>query len=211
MAAFRGAVEQGADAVELDVRMSSEGDLVVHHDPVFPDGRTVWATPRDERPAGCVELGVALDACAPLLVNVEIKNSPGDLGGPEVPHDLTVVDRVMTLLRDRRARGTEGRIVISSFDEPTLERSRSAATFDTALLLLDPAAGGPERAAAAGDLAVNVWDPMVDAALVQRCRTLGLQLNVWTVDVAERLVELGALGVDGIITNVPAAARDALS
>lgn len=209
-AAFAAAVEQGADAVELDVRLSSEGDLVVHHDAHFPGGSTVYSTPRDERPEHCVELDAALEACGTLLVNVEIKNSPGDLGAPEVPHDLTVVDRVLALLAERRDRGSRDRIVISSFDWSTLERTRSLGGWPTALLTMDVHGDAIERAAAAGDVAANVWDPMVDADLVQRCHRLGLELNVWTVDDPTRLVELAALGVDGLITNVPALARQAL-
>ena len=37
--AFAGAAAQGADWVELDVRATSDGILVVHHDAVLPDGR----------------------------------------------------------------------------------------------------------------------------------------------------------------------------
>ena len=36
-----------------------------------------------------------------------------------------------------------------------------------------------------------------------RCHAAGLAVNVWTVDDPDRMVELVALGVDGIVTNVP--------
>ncbi|HLU41847.1 MAG TPA: glycerophosphodiester phosphodiesterase, partial [Microthrixaceae bacterium] len=48
--AFHGAREQGADWVELDVRRSADGALVVHHDPVYADGRTVARVAADDRP-----------------------------------------------------------------------------------------------------------------------------------------------------------------
>ena len=36
--------DQGADGVEIDVRRSADGILVLHHDPDLPDGRIVGAT-----------------------------------------------------------------------------------------------------------------------------------------------------------------------
>jgi glycerophosphoryl diester phosphodiesterase len=61
VAAFRRAKELGADGVELDVHRG----MLVHHDaePVPPDAPT---------------LAEALDACAGMVVNVEIKNLQGD-------------------------------------------------------------------------------------------------------------------------------------
>ena len=46
LAAFRRAGAMGADAVELDVRRTRDGVLVVHHDPHLPDGRLDRATSR---------------------------------------------------------------------------------------------------------------------------------------------------------------------
>ena len=68
-----------------------------------------------------------------------------------------------------------------------------------------------ERAADKGAVAINPWDPFVDPALMDRCRALGLAVNPWTVDDRDRIVELAALGVDGIITNTPALARSYLT
>ena len=37
--AFGAAQAMGADWVELDVRVTADHELIVHHDPVLPDGR----------------------------------------------------------------------------------------------------------------------------------------------------------------------------
>ena len=41
VASYRSALEQGADWVELDVRLSADDVLMVHHDAYFADGRLV--------------------------------------------------------------------------------------------------------------------------------------------------------------------------
>lgn len=213
IAAFEGARAENADWVELDVRLTRDGALVVSHDAQYADGRGVWATPAGERPDHVVLLDRALDACDGMGVNVEIKNSPGDLGTSDigsVPHDLAVCDEVVRLIAGRHA---EQAIVISSFDEPTLQRVRALEPrVDTAYLVYDLLRDPdlPDRAAAAGHIAVNPWDPFVDEAFVRRCDALGLQVNSWTVDDPERICELVRLGVHSIITNQPANARAAL-
>lgn len=202
--AFRGAAEQGSDWVELDVHLAADGALVICHDAHYPDGREIWTTPSSERPATVPLLGDALDACAGMGVNIEIK----------VPRPGTdVAELVVAVVADRRAVGIDQEICISSFDEATLERVRSTGpSVDTAQLLFDLSAdpAAVERAADAGAVAINPWDPFVDRQLVQRCAELGLQVNPWTVDDRDRIVELAALGVDGIITNTPALARSYL-
>lgn len=209
--AFVGAREQGADWVELDVRLTRDGNLVVSHDAFYSDGRGVWATPVDERPADVLLLDDALAACEGMGVNVEIKNSPGDLGDASepgdgaVPHDLEVADAVIEVVT-----ASPVRVLVSSFDEPTLERVRSLRPqLETGFLVFDLNADPhlPERAAEAGDVAVHPWDPFVDEAFVERCRNLGLRINPWTVDDEARIRELTRLGVDALITNYPARTR----
>lgn len=233
-AAFRAAFEEGADWVELDVRINRMGDLIVHHDPRFADGRGVWSTPTEALPSGVVQLSEALDACAGMGVNIEIKNSPGDLGDADVegdnavPHELEVADLVVALVDARRAAqlarasevtGSDGAsgvqpILISSFDEDTLVRVRSVSSdIEVGYLVFDLNTDPQliERAADSGYNAVNPWDPFIDGSLMERCRRLGLKVNPWTVDDPTRLRELADLGVDCIITNRPRQARDVLS
>src|SRR4051794_3085129 len=103
IAAFEGARAEKADWGELDVRISRDGELVVSHDAWFGDGRGVWETPAADRPSEVVVLDQALDACQGMGVNIEIKNSAGDLGGDDVPRDLQVCDLVVELVATRAA------------------------------------------------------------------------------------------------------------
>ncbi len=208
LAAFRLAVAQGADGVELDVRRSADGALVVHHDAHLSDGRLVRATVRGHLPPSVPTLGEAL-AAGPWFVNIEIKN---DLGEPGHDPSARLVDDVVA---EVGAHGAGGRVLLSSFDWATLCRVRQAAPELAAAWLVWTGTGGGAaawvaRAAAAGMRALNPQDALVDAGLVASAHGAGLAVNVWTVDDPDRIRALARLGVDAVITNDPAAAREAL-
>jgi glycerophosphoryl diester phosphodiesterase len=59
------------------------------------------------------------------------------------------------------------------------------------------------RAPELGVSSIWAYHLIITPALVAACRAGGLDLNAWTVDDAERIRELAALGVDGICTNDP--------
>ena len=202
---------QGADWVELDVRLIADGALIVHHDQWYRDQRTVYSVAADDRPAGVPLLGEALDGCAGMGINIEIKNSPGDLA--DAPHDLSVVARVLELLAARRDRGLIEEILISSFDPPTLDRVRELdPAMPTGLLVIDPGApdDAVERAMTAGHVALHPWYPCVDALLMDRCdgRACGSTPGRWTTP--RRSGRWSVWASDGIVTNTPALARRAL-
>jgi glycerophosphoryl diester phosphodiesterase len=199
-AAFALADALGADGVELDVRRTADGRLVVAHDPLPPSATAIDAM-------NLPSLDEALDACGDrMLVNVEIKNWKGD-----ADHDpsMAIVQPVIDALR-RRA--TNHRWLISSFSWSTVARCRELAPeIATACLTEAPVdAATIEQVAAAGHAAVHPWDGLVDEALVARCHDAGLAVNVWTCNDADRLVELAALGVDGVCTDLPDLALRAL-
>ena len=192
--AFRLAREMGADGVELDVRDASDGSLVVRHDRLPAAADDLQALPR---------LPEVLDACDGLLVTVEIKN-----GHVEFAATVDFVDRVLDELRSR---GDPGRWVISSFSRPTVDHCRNRLPeFATALLVDDPAGVDLEGVAASGHAALHPGVRHVEQVLVERCHSAGLAVNTWTCNDPERIVELDALGVDGVCTDVPDVALAAL-
>jgi glycerophosphoryl diester phosphodiesterase len=197
LVAFRRAVAMGADAVELDVRVSADGALVVHHDPVLADGSRISALTRDQLPPQVPTLTEALDSVRELWVNVEIKNSPGE---PDHDPQAAVADATIALLRDR---DEPERFLVSCFDLATIDRChRLAPEIATAFLSVSVPDGAVAQLAAAGHRAFHPWDPTVTAELIDRCHAAGLALNTWTCDDPVRMAELIGWGIDGICTNV---------
>ncbi len=199
--AFQAAVALGSDGIELDVRRTVDGALVIHHDAQLPDGRVIRESRRDELPDWLPELHSALDACAPAMVNIEIKNSEGD---PDFDPDRSIADRVVEALRGRSE--PNDRWLISSFDRATVDRVRELAGPRTALLTEAPAASALDQLLDAGTPSHPVWHPWhgdLDAATVARAHEAGVEVNVWTVDGEEAIRRAIAIGVDGICTDEP--------
>ena len=205
--AFALARAQGADGVELDVRRCRDGDMALHHDAQLPDGRRIVELTRADLPPHSCTLVEALDVCAGMVVNVEIKNAPVD---PDHDPECLLADAVVGLLAERRGRD---RLIVSSFGLPTIDRVHALAP-DLAtgfLTFLDPI--GPkaiELAAGRGHGAVHPHVATVDEAYVVLAHDHGLAVNVWTVDDPEQIRRLADWGVDGIVTNVPDVAVAAL-
>jgi glycerophosphoryl diester phosphodiesterase len=195
----------GADAVELDVRRSADGVLVVHHDAHLPDGRPIVAVRRADLPAHVPDLGAALDACAGIWVNVEIKNDPRE-------PDFDPTDDIARATAEALAsRNEDHRWLVSSFRLETIDAVRATTPgIATAWLVVDPGGDVPSRTADAGHVALHPWVGAVAATTIDRCHELGLLVNTWTCDDPARMAELAADGIDGICTNVPDVARTVL-
>ncbi len=188
--AFRLALTLGADGVELDTRRSARGELVVFHDPEIA-GMPV----RRLAEPPVTGLGVALDASAGGIVNVELKTD-GDVAGGVAAALCAFLHR----------RGPRDRVLASSFDPVALRTVRALRPdIPTALVVGHDGDIGValREAAASRHRALHPQHGLVDRSLVRQARALGLALHAWTVNEADELERLARLGVDGLITDVP--------
>lgn len=205
--AFAGAFRQGADWVELDVRRTADGVLVVHHDAALADGTVIAMTVAADLPPLVPTLVEVFSVVGTMGVNVEIKNSPGEAG-----YDPTgdLARATVAAIEDH---GGDRSILVSSFDAGTLVDVRAASPdLRTGYLVLsaEEPLDAVARAMDDGHHAVNPWDPCVTEASVRRAHDAGLAVNVWTVDDPVRIAQLASWGVDAIITNRPAVALQAI-
>lgn len=210
LAAFAGALEQGADGVELDVRRTLDGALALRHDPVLADGRALVDVAGADLPEGVPVLAEALQVLEPArMVNVEIKNWPDD---PDFDPGRSLADAVVDLLRERDELA-DGRILVSCFHLGTVDRVHELVPeLGTAWLVFDAREPGPliERTVEHGHVAIHPHQMFVTEALVEQAHAAGLAVNTWTCDDPERIRWLRDVGVDGLVTNDPALALAAL-
>jgi glycerophosphoryl diester phosphodiesterase len=216
LAAFTRARELGADGVELDARRSADGWIVVHHDPavvgfglIAEHGFTALRAAHPEIPT----LVEALEACAGMIVNVEIKCLPWE---PDADTGRFVVRAVGEIVRGAARSGTPGsEFIVSSFDLGAVDASLAFAPEITTGWLTSG-----QQIATAAAIAIehgHAWlNPDRVSALratpaeIADAQRSGLRVNVWTVDEPSEIATLAAAGVDAIITDVPDVALAAL-
>jgi len=212
--AFALAIAMGADGVELDVRRTADGALVLHHDPAVLGGDLIAATTEaalGESHPEIPTLAEALDVCAGVLVNVEIKNLPWER---DFDAEERSADAVVELL-DTRGGGDD--VLISSFHLATIDRVRATGTsVPTGLLTVGRAnlTTMLELAAERGHAAIHpdrrALGRRTAESFVADAHARGLQVNVWTVNAPATITRLADAGVDAVITDVPDRARATL-
>lgn len=218
--AFELAAAQGAQGIELDVHRSKDGYPVIVHD------FTVDATTDGSGAVSELTLAElkALDAGsyfgaafagtriptldevfeavgARLYINVEIKSVSVETDGVE--------DAVADCIRRH---GMERRVIVSSFNPLTLRRFRAILP-NVPIGYLDWADAPPELRAQMVGFEYEAYHPehsMISPELIADADAAGHVVNAWTVNDAERVKLLAAMGVRGIITDAPDVALAAL-
>lgn len=221
---FAEALSAGADRLELDVHASRDGHVVVFHDPTLDrttDGsgavsalslaelRALDAGYRFCAPDGAHPFrgrGVRIPTLAELLeafpevpLNIEVKQ------------DEPAIEAEVVAVLDRF--GARDRVLLTAERAPLMERVRAAApgavTGMAAEEVMDfmgrgadpdyaPRGAALQVPASFGDIVI------VTADFVSRAHARGLEVHVWTVNEEAEMERLLDLGVDGIMSDVPA-------
>lgn len=213
LAAFALAVSHDADGIELDVRRTRDGRLILHHDAGVEGVGSFVELTFDEVRASLPDVATPdemLSVAGDLLLNVEIKNHPTD---PDFDPQHTVADAVVGWVQRHQL---QERTIVSSFNWDTVDRVRALdPSIPTGQLLFgsDRLEDHIDPVAARGHQWINPPDGMLGAtpaAPIQAAHDHELRVMVWTVDDPARMLELAAAGIDAIITNNPELANEVL-
>ncbi len=198
VASFAAAVALGVDGVELDVRETLDGELVIHHDPVA-GGLMISQTRGIDLPTYVPGLDDAFTALAGVSVNVEIKNSQGP-GEPHYDGTGDFARRVVTAIYEA---GWSERVIITCFDLAEIRVGWLVWDVDIESALV--------QAHELGFNAVNPHFSLVTARAMREANELDLDVNVWTVNGSSEIALMAELDVASIITDDPRLARQVLA
>jgi len=198
LGAFVRARRLGADGVELDVRLTADRELAVHHDPEIDGAGPVCGLRASDLPAGVPLLAEALEACAGMVVNIEVKNLPTEVAyDPDEQAARAVVDLVESSGRTRS-------VIVSSFWSGALEAVRQRGAGVATGLLVGPAFDPGRSLAEAvrlGCAALHLPLGLVGTATVGAAHDAGLAVAAWTVGDRAGLELVRSAGVDTVITD----------
>lgn len=211
--AFKLAVEQQADGVELDVQLTRDGEIVVIHDETIERVSNGQGYVKDYtlkelkkmsfnkvhpefEKAKIPTLKEVLELLGPtgLTVNIELKTGIVRYKGIE--------EKVLKLVGKM---GMEERVIYSSFHHPSLVKIKKLdEDAKTGILYSDGWVQVPSYAAKLGVDAIHpaIWH-MRSKKLLEKAHKKGLAVHVWTVDDKEMMAKLEEQNVDAIITNRP--------
>jgi glycerophosphoryl diester phosphodiesterase len=171
LGAFARARRLDADGVELDVRLTADRELAVHHDPEIDGVGPVCGLRARDLPVGVPLLAEALEACAGMVVNIEVKNLPTEVAFDPDEHAVrAVVDLV-------ESSGRTQSVIVSSFWSGALEAVRL------------------------GCAALHLPLGLVGTATVSAAHDAGLAVAAWTVSDRAGLELVRSAGVDTVITD----------
>lgn len=209
IAAIRFSAEQGADGVEIDVRPCKSGELVVIHDPDLArvtDGRDRRCV-KDLALRDLEKVELAEGAGPPSLRRVlELTRHLGIALNVELKRDVPWrLGAVRALAAELGRTPPEQPIVVSSFDPAMLLAFRALDRATPTALLVDRVglARHLERAAQWLGCFLHPEHTMVTSERLARWKRSGLAVVTWTANDPAEIERLLALGVDGIITDVP--------
>jgi glycerophosphoryl diester phosphodiesterase len=200
LAAFRLAAGQGADAVELDVHSTLDGEIVVHHDPSVLGLPIAQARARDLAAVPLVNgepiptLAQALQVLGQLKVFVELKVL-----------DPRWDDRFLAILD---AGPNPDGYAIHSFAFHVVRRLAEKRPQLRCGVLSEVATRSPQRTLNDAK-AQTLWQERdtLDERLVKQVHDLKASIIAWTVDAPADMQQLVRWGVDGLCTNHPERAR----
>ncbi|AXJ01967.1 glycerophosphoryl diester phosphodiesterase [Cyclonatronum proteinivorum] len=143
-----------------------------------------------------------------VFYNIETKSHPSGYNRytpePQVFAEL--------LYRELEGLGVLDRVFIQSFDVATLQAMREIDATLPLVLLVENERGLDWNLEQLGFIP-EVYSPdfrLIDADLVQRVHAKGMRMVPWTINEKDDMLRMVSLGVDGLITDYPNRATEAL-
>ncbi|MFD6314593.1 glycerophosphodiester phosphodiesterase [Streptomyces nigra] len=193
---LRSALALGADAVEIDVRLTRDGVPVLLHDATL---RRLWeldrpllslsaAEVRGLTAGGVPTLEEALAVCEGSRVMLDLPGTP----------DVRTARRIVDVVREC---GAEERVYYCAGAPAMLAVRAADPAAEIALTWTTKAPPRPGLLAAVRPRWLNYRFTLVDRALAERVHRDRLLLSAWTPDTARSMRRLLDAGVDSITTN----------
>jgi glycerophosphoryl diester phosphodiesterase len=204
LAAFDSGVALGADGLELDVRLSRDGVVVVHHDETLDRTTALRGAVQDRTASELAAAGVPCLANVlqrypiPIIIEMKLNSASFAAAVIDIVKQARAVDRVCL--------GSFGRRVLRAARSYDPAIATSAAREEVRWALYRswcrwPVSQTPYRGYQVPEFAGHTR--VVSPRFVADAHRSGLAVQVWTVDTESDARRLLSWGVDALITDRP--------
>ena len=211
LAAYEGALAQGADGFECDVRITKDEIPVLWHNSSMLEragNRGLIAEMTFEEVSRAYPQVLTLD----VILDLAIKNNKGVL--IETKHPVISGNRVEELIvemLEQKKVLQKIPVTVMSFSWSAIEKlKRLSPALSSTLLLHKFTPWFQVKYSSATSVGPEIDEIRSEPMKVQRIKDSGRSVNVWTVDDDADMKLCERLGVDILITNKPAHAREVL-
>ena len=211
--AFQKALEEGVDGIELDVQLTSDGELVIIHDERVDrttngkglvvsytleelrklDASYIYRGKMGFHPIPTLREYFELVKDSPIVTNIALKTGINEYPGIE--------EKVYAMIKEYHL---EERIIISSFNHYSVMRMKALAPELVYGFLSDTWIYQPGQYTKSHGVAC--YHPVflqLKQEIVDEVKAAGIVINTWTVNAEEQVRDLYAKGVDTVIGNYP--------
>ncbi len=200
LASIRAAKACGADLVEVDVRLTKDGFLVVIHDETI-DRTTDGSGKVEEMTLEDISL---LDAGSgervPTLTEAARLAQELKIGIVVEMKEEGLEDLVVGELSGRRA-------IVTSFRHESVREIKDLSDLKTGIIISSLPINPVDLALAAE--ADSIFPRIISPNLFKKARRAGIEVYPWTINDPDQVRWLNRLGADGIVTDDPCAVRKA--
>jgi len=220
--AFRQALDLGVDALEFDLHMTADREVVVLHDPTLDRTSTGKGPVRELSLADLAPVrlkardGTVTDERILTFAQVlDLAASTSVELVPEIKIDTTgqrydgIEEKVLALLRSR---GLLARATVQAFQRETIRRLRALEPKARTMFLVTRGdverertrpAEAVRRASELGATDLGMNHRLIDADVVSAARVAGIRLAAWTVNEEADIRRMIDLGVDMVMSDRP--------
>jgi glycerophosphoryl diester phosphodiesterase len=210
--AFRQAIQQGVDALEIDIQRTADGELVVLHDLTLERTTNGTGNVRDHSLQEIRQLDAGQNERVPLLTEViqlaqeaQIRLCV-EIKGLTPAEELAIAEGIVRTLE---AADFIGQAIVTSFSPPALLQAKAANPELSLMLDPSPQDGSlsPRQICAqalrAGANSLSYDFRFLTPEIVRECRLTGLAMWPWDPDEPEEIRKVLSLDVQGVMTNCP--------
>ena len=193
--------------LEIDVRVTGDGQLIVLHDPSLDRTTDCEGIVREMGLDEIRQADAGDGERVPILREVFDQRAIGRRYSGN-KSDF-IAERVVQAIADAQI---EEQVVVQSFNPQTVERVKRLAPHLPSSLLIGELPTTPSRVRArrlvsqvleVGANTLSIWHATLTPSLIEEMRKRGIAVWAWTVDEEITMRDLAMMGVQGLVTNYP--------